>query len=486
LVLIATVGDASRTSPTVIQVLHSTDGAAWERVGSILSDAAPAVSVHGFNLFSLGSSLVVYGGDLACGFDGSSAVQNIGPAYQSRLWTSTDGGVTWVAQVPADTGLDSGRVPLPDAAACAGLGIQDMLDKFGSLPRLFTFTGDRLVVWSKDGQRIVTSDDGSTWATSTLDGVLAKPSDLVATPEVRSLASTVMLVEGQFTAMSLEPYRNFDDSATGSTVGLSIITWTSADGTSWQRQPLGRPIVSKDYSAVYQFFKSDRGFGLRAFNPSDSSLLGVYESVAGEAEDWSTCVAVAGGNCAFSTEVKEFDPGTDLSGIDLSYTSLEGRDLTDVSFKGARLHGINTADVTIDHTNFDGADIDSTQLPGDLSTSTFVGATLHNVTFDASFLVAPPAGATITSPRIKIADSGLPAGVTVAGRDLTDYSFAGGSLAGVDFSGANLTSASFASTDLTGANFTAANLTSVFFYEVTCPDGQPLTDGVYGAPACRL
>ena len=65
--------------------------------------AGTPVPVHAFDLYSLDSALVLYGGDMACDFDGSSAIQNIGPAYQTRFWTSTDGGASWAAQSPTDT-----------------------------------------------------------------------------------------------------------------------------------------------------------------------------------------------------------------------------------------------------------------------------------------------------------------------------------------------------------------------------------------------
>jgi len=486
ILLTATTSDAAGITPSVISVLRSTDGESWERLSAITSDAVVPAPVHSFDLYTVGSSLVLYGGDQACVFDGSSAIQNIGPAYQTRLWTSTDGGASWVAQSPVDSGLDGGRPPLPEASACEGLSFQDIMDSFGSSPRLITVANDQLMVWSGDGQGIVTTVDGLTWSSTTLQGAIALASDRAPEPVVNSSGSAILSIDDQFVAMNLEEYRNIDDTATGSRVGLSVVTWTSADGTSWKRQPLGRPIPTLDYSAIYQFFVADDRVALRAYNSFDEVEFGMYESVAGEAEDWTKCVAAAGANCAFSTEVGDFVPGSDLSGIDLSYASLEGRDLTDVSFEGARLEGTNLTDVTIQRNNFDGAELSNLQLLGDLSTSTFDGATLSGVLMSAEFLTIELTGATISSPRISIGDAGLPAGVSLVGRDLNHYSFTNGTLAGVDFSGANLTGATFSDTDLTGANFTGAILDGSFFFQVTCPDGQPITQEAFGPESCRL
>ncbi|MCE9622194.1 MAG: pentapeptide repeat-containing protein [Actinomycetia bacterium] len=487
IILTASTTDAAAASPTVINVLRSTDGISWERLSTIASDAATPAPVHAFDLYQLGSSLVIYGGDLACDFTGFSSIQSIGPAYQTRLWTSTDGGTSWVAQAPADTGLDSGRLPLPDGAACAGLGLSDILDTYASAPRLITMANDRLLVWSNDGEHIVSTADGTSWSSTTLDGVLALPSESVTDPQVTSYASAIVATDEGFVAMNLEDFRNFDDTATGSNVGYSVITWTSADGATWQRQPLGRPILaSDDYNASYQFFVAEGQLALRVFNRVDVIELGVFESVAGEAEDWDTCVAAPDANCSFATELSTFAPGADLSGIDLSYASLEGRDLTDVSFEGAHLESTNLTDTTINRTNFNGATLSFVQLLGDLTTSSFAGATLTNVEFDASFFDIELAGATFDSPRISISASGLPVGVSMVGRDLTRYSLTDGSLAGVDFSGANLTGASFSYTDLTGAIFTGAILDDIFFFEVTCPDGQPITEESFGSARCRL
>jgi len=486
MILTAVTTDAAAATPNVINVLQSSDGNTWKSLATIASDAAAPVALHAFATYALGSSLVIYGADTACEFDGSSAVQNIGPSYQTRFWTSTDGGTTWQAQAASDTGLDVDRAALPDAATCAGLDIESTIQQFESRPRLVDSTDDRLMVWSHDGGEIVSTTDGVAWEAVPLDGGVPVPADGVEVNEPSSSAAAILTVDGQLMALNLEDYRYFDDTTSGSDVGLSIVTWTSADGATWQRQPLGRPLLNPDYTARYEFFATDGRIGLRAYDIHDNSDIALYESIAGVSEDWRSCVPAPEANCAFATDVGAFEPGADLSGIDLSYASLEGRDLTGVSFAGAILQSTNTIGATIANTNFDGAELKYVTLEGDLTTSSFDGATLTSVSFDDSFFSTVLPGATIVSPTIQIRDSGLPAGVSLSGRDLSGYSFNGGTLAGVDFSGSDLSGASFGYTDLTGADFTGATLDGVFFFEVTCPDGQPPAEDAFGPERCRL
>ena len=486
MILTASTTDAAAATATAIDVLGSTDGITWQRLSRIISDSAPNVPVHAFAMYSVGASLVVYGGDLACDFDGSSSVQNIGPAYQARFWTSTDGGATWVAQSPADSGLDSGRAPLPDAATCAGLGVQDIIDAYASNPRLVSNADNRVVVWSSDGQRIVSSADGLTWSSATLEGAVAKAPEGGVAPEVDSEAAAILSIDDQFVAVNLENFRTFDDVSNGSSSAYSVLAWTSADGSTWQRQPLGRPLLNPSYDARFEFFVTDAGLGLRAYDPVDIIEYAMFESVAGVSIDWRTCAAAAGANCAFATAITGIEPGADLAGIDLSFATIAGSDLTDVSLAGAHLMATDMVGVTISGTNFDGAELTYVDLMGDLSTASFDGATLTSVRFDDGFFSFELPGASISSPSVTIADTGLPAGVSLAGRDLTGYTLTGGSLAGVDFTGTNLSQASISYTDLTGANFTGAVLEGVFFFEVTCPDGQPMSEDAFGAARCRL
>ena len=481
--LVATTSPGRSTTP-VIAIAGSPDGAVWSALSTISGDAGAAV--RAFDIYTMNSSLVVYGADLACEFDGGSAIQSIGPAYQDRFWTSTDGGASWAAQSPDETGLATDRPSLPDAATCASLDVQGVIDKYSNRPRLVQFIDDRVLVWNSDGTQIVTTTDGTTWAASTLDGAIALPSDQIAEPVATSEASAILSIDGQYTAMNLEDFRYIDDTSSGSTVGLSVVTWTSADGMTWTRQPIGRPILNADFLPNYAFFTQDDRAALIGSDNSNPPVVRVFESAAGDAEDWSTCPAVAGADCSFASELTEFATGADLSGIDLSFASLDGRDLTDVSFVGATLSGTSMVEVTIERTNFDNANLSDVDLFGALSTSTFAGATLSRVTFSDEFFKLELGGATIASPRILISDAGLPTGVSMVGRDLTAYELSNGTLAGVDFSGANVIGGSFYYTDLTGANFSGANLDGVFFFEVTCPDGQPNSEGSSGGAACRL
>jgi uncharacterized protein YjbI with pentapeptide repeats len=487
LVLTATITDAAAITPSVIAVLRSADAIAWQRVGTVAGDAA-TTPVRGFRLYPLGDALVLYGGDLVCQFDGADAIQSIGPTFQHRLWVSSDGGSTWAAQERSVTGLDADRPPLPDAAGCASLDLMTIRDTYAIAPRLLQLAGDRLMVWSSDGSRIVSSTDGSNWASAALDGALPLASDVVPAPAAGSLAATIIATDDGFVAMNLEPYRNFDDTATDSSVGLHVITWSSTDGETWTRQPLGRPLLVTEFGSDYEFFVVDGRLAVRSFDRITDAQYWTYESTQGVAEDWSVCVPAAGANCSFadSVVVGGITPGDDLSGIDLSYTLVEGIDLSAVSFAGARLRSTAFSDVTLDGTVFDGADLTYTTIGGDPSTASFVGATISRAYFDGRFFLADLTGATLESVLVSVGDDGLPAGVSLVGRDLTKVEFGLGDMSNVDFSGANLTSSSFGSTDLTGANFAGALLDGVSFYDVTCPDGLPITDGASGAAACRL
>ena len=485
LVLAATITDASGVTPTVIAVLTSVDGVAWQRIATVAGDSA-AIPISGFRLFPLGSSLVLYGGDLVCQFDGRDAIQSIGATFQTRLWVSSDGGTTWVAQDRAATGLDADRPPFPDAAGCASLDLAAVRDTYSMAPRLLQMVGDRLMVWSSDGTRIVSSGDGENWASTTLDGALPLPSEAVPEPEADSEAAAIIAVADGFVAMNLESSRTFDDTASGSSVGLHVVTWTSSDGESWARQPLGRPLLVTEFGSDYEFFVVDGVLAVRSFDRLEGVQYWAYESAEGEAEDWSLCTPEAGANCSFAETVADIEPGADLAGIDLSFAVVEGVDLSGVSFEGARLRSTSFLDVTLDGTVFDGADLTFTTLSGDISTSSFVGATISRAYLNASFFLTDFSGANLQSVIVTVGDDGLPAGVSLVGRDLTMVEFGSGNLTGVDFTGANLSNSSFGGTDLTGANFTGAALDGIFFYDVTCPDGQPLTEGAFGAAACRL
>jgi len=485
LVLTATITDAIGATPSVIAVLKSADGLAWQRVATVAGDTA-AIPVAGFQLFTVGASLALYGGDMVCQFDGSEAIQGIGTTYQNRLWISSDGGTTWLAQDRSTTGLDAERPTFPDAAGCASLDRAAVRDTYSIEPRLLQLVGDRLMVWSSDGTRIVSSSDGVEWASTALDGALPLASDVVPEPEADSEAAAILSIDSGFVAMNLEPYRNSDDTATGSGVGLHVVTWTSVDGESWARQPLGRPLLVTEFGSDYEFFEVDGRLAVRSFDRLDEVQYWAYESVEGVAEDWATCTPAASADCSFAEAVADIEPGADLTGIDLSFAIVEGVDLSGVSFAGARLRSTSFLEVTFDGTVFDGADLTYASLNGDTSTSSFVGAIVSRAYFDGRFFLTDFTGATLDSVIVTVGEEGLPAGVSLVGRDLTMVEFGSGDMTGVDFSGANLANSSFGGTDLTGANFAGAALTGIFFFDVTCPDGQPVTDGAPGATACRL
>lgn len=497
LLLQASLSDDSRTRPSVIVVARSTDGGVtWERVATLAGEYDGRLSLFGGHFGVVGGNLVLVGADVVCDFDGSASVQSIGTSLQPRLWTSTDGGVTWAAQGRSDTVLDTKPAAPADQAGCEGLDLADRQEQFSVRPRAIEFAGDRVFVWSADGERMATSTDGLTWATATLDGALPLPGEF-AEPELSSYAATVYDSDGTFVAVNLEARRSAADEATGSSSAASIVVWVSSDGATWERQPLGRPLRMDDLGGRFDLSPTAAGLGLVEFDYQDGEpvVLQSWESIAGPFERWTTCEADAGVNCSFAEEVVGIEPGDDLSGIHLDDVMLADVDLTGVSFRGASFNAAGIIDCVLDGTDFTAADLSFVSLNGVTTTTVFDGAVLHNAFVDGSFFNADVSGAVISRLRVAIDVEPLPPGISFAGQDLTDWSFNGysarGDLTGLDFSGATLSGTSFSGVDLTGADFSGADLSSVYFstfgdFPIVCPDGLPPDDSQSGPEACRL
>jgi uncharacterized protein YjbI with pentapeptide repeats len=483
--------------PSNILVAKSDDrGVTWTRTATITGDFDGRMSLFGGRFGQVGENLVIVGGDVVCDFDGSTAIQAIGVSLQQRLWTSSDGGATWIAQSKADTALDTKPTPPADDAGCQGFDLEARMEQYQVIPRTIDFENGMAFVWSPDGARIATSSDGLTWTTATLEGATAVPSEL-SDGAANSDAAAVYAADGGFAAANVEIRRTADDEATSSSSDHSVVVWTSPDGISWERQPLGRPI--RGGFGSFELLVTDSGLEL-VESEYDSALrarvpVNSWVSVAGPFEDWQTCDAQANANCSFAEEVIGIEPGDDLSGIDLSNVVLDGVDLTDVSFVGARLVGAGIINSVLDGADFSNANLTFTSVNGDVTNAVFAGALINNAFVNGGFFAADLTGATLTRLRISLDEQPLPPGTTFAGQDLTGWSFDGftkqGDLAGIDFSGANLTDASFSGVDLTGANLTGANVATVFFsnfgdFPVICPDGLPLDDTQFGPAACRL
>ncbi len=497
LFLQASISDDNRTSPSVIIVARSDDGgASWARVSTITGEYDGRLSLFGGRFGQAGENLVLVGGDVVCDFDGSSAVQSIGTSLQPRLWTSSDGGVTWTPQSKADTGLDTKPVPPADPSGCEGFDLAQRMDQYDVRPRAIDFHDGVAFVWSEDGERIATSTDGLTWQTAILDGAAPIASEF-AEGKANSDAAIIYTVAEGFVAVNVEDRRTTADEATGSSSERSMVVWTSSDGSAWERQPLGRPIPSN--FGQFSLFRTDNGLVLveTQYDNSvgDNVVTESWESVAGPFEEWQTCNAAANANCSYAEEVVGIEPGDDLSGINLTGVVLSELDLTDVSFAGATLVQSGIVDCVLDGTDFSNADLTFTSLSGDVATAVFDGAVVSNAFVDGGFFAADLSGATLTRLRVTLDVEPLPEGTSFAGQDLTDWSFdaytAQGDLTGVDFSGANLSGTSFGGVDLTGANFSGATIDTVFFstfgdFPVVCPDGLPLDEAQFGPAACRL
>ncbi len=493
LLMQASISDDGRTTPSVVAVLRSVDGSTWERIATLAGEYDGRLSLFGGRFGKIGSNLVLVGGDVVCDFDGSSAVQDVGTVLQTRLWTSVDGGVTWAAQPRADTALDTKPAPPADPTACDGLGIEDRFEQFGIAPRSVSFDGGRVFVWSADGSRIASSTDGLVWSTSALDGASPVPdAGSTSEPAVSSYAAFVRSTGSGWTAMNLERARSADDTELYGPPARSVVVWSSADGATWTREPLGRPLQVEDRGA-FSFVPIAAGIGLVEIDTATGAAVRAFTSEPGTHADWARCDAAAGAECAFASEVRGIEPGEDLAGIDLTAVALHDLDLTGVSFAGARLSYTSLSGSVLAGTDFSGADLRLASIDGDVSTAVFAGANLDNAFVSGAFFAADLTGAVTTNLSVALDIAPLPPGVSFAGKDLRGYSFAAysaiGVLTGVDFSGADLTGVGFAGVDLTGANFAGAITEGMYFSTsgtTTCPDGQPVDETQVGAAACRV
>ena len=508
LLLQATIADDSRTQPSVIVVAKSVDGGVtWERLTALTGESDGRMSLFGDSFGVVGGNLVLVGADVVCDFDGNNAVQSVGTSLQTRLWTSSDGGLTWVAQAKADTALDSKPAPPADATGCATLDLQARIDQYSVTPRTIEFQDDTMFVWSQDGSKMASSSDGLSWSTATLEGAAPVPVEFVDTVANSDAAAVVATADG-FVAVNLEVRRTAADEATFSGSSRSVVAWLSADGATWERLPSGRPLSVGD-ARRFRFVPTEASIGLVALpstacvlDPARCQVAGgasevqqAWESVAGPAEEWVVCAAAAGANCAYAETLTGVEPGVDLSGINLTGVVLQDLDLTDVSFADAEMVNAGIVGSVLDGTDFSRANLSLGTLRGDLSTAILDGTNLTNGFITGEFFAGDYSTAILTDVSVFLDGSPLPAGTSFAGMDLTGWSFdsydAQADMTGVDFSGANLTDVSVSGVDLTGAVFTGANLTNVYFSEfgqvpVTCPDGQPVLAGSFGPAACRL
>ncbi|MDO8364024.1 MAG: pentapeptide repeat-containing protein [Actinomycetota bacterium] len=490
LLMAVTFTDADGAAPGAIGILRSADGSDWQRVATVGGDPGGAPAVEAFSLQTVGGSLVLVGGDAVCVFDGSDVIQSIGTTYQPRLWTSVDGGSSWAAQARAATVLDTAPAAPADASACAGLGLAEISTQWRVSQRAITTAGDRLFVWSADGVRLASTADGLEWTTAELAGAVALQSESSAEPVAESEAAGVFQTAEGWVAVNVEARRDTDDHLVGGS-GVHVVGWISADGQEWQRMPLGRPLAPAPDGRLH-LFATETGLGL-SVSTFDEGVVQSFVSEPSPVVDWTRCVLAPGAACAFATSVEPASAGAgaiSAAGADLSFMVLDGTDLSGADLSGAVLRGTQLYDVVLEGADLSGADLSSATFYSDPSGIDFTGATFDRTEFDGRFFLGDFTGATVAAPRLYLSHAGVPADVSLAGRDLTGYSFinygADTSFVARDLSGANLTDAYFYAVDLTGANFTGAIMEGITFSDVICPDALPSDAAAPGAPACRL
>jgi len=474
-----TVTDPRHTSSTRVVVLTSPDGLTWSRSAEI---AGPA-SLSGGDLFTVGSALVLAGFDEACSFDGHPVRFNTDPGTQMRLWTSLDGGITWNDIAKADSALDVKEAPPTDPSLCPpadefGVGV-----RFRSTPRGIGVFGGHLVIWSADGARVASTADGTTWQQSTLvDGA------------DDSLGSALVEIEGEVVALSLQRARRADGSQTATVGALQVESWRSADGLAWQMQPVGRPFVVDDaLVADPGTFTVAADGSIRVDVPRPPSLAPVaFVSVSGPADDWRNCVLAVAANCSFAEQFGAIEPGTDLTGIDLSSAQIGAIDLTGADLSDANLRRVEMRETVIVGADFSNADLDGATINADFVGVSLLHVGFSRVTTDGRFFDAElPPTIYLTGMTIDVSTHEIPAGTSFAGVQITGTTFQGvtalGNLAGANFSGAVMSDVYFVNVDLTGATFTGDDLSSARFDMTTvCPDGLAPDPALTGGATCRL
>lgn len=89
------------------------------------------------------------------------------------------------------------------------------------------------------------------------------------------------------------------------------------------------------------------------------------------------------GGTQLELRMKKIAPGTNLSGMDLSYTDLSGAICEHVDFSGANLNGAILTDGFFAHANFEGASMIGIDFSGgDFSNASFKNANLASTDFE--------------------------------------------------------------------------------------------------------
>jgi hypothetical protein len=453
-VAIGDISDTGLNANGAIAIVTSPDGINWH----LASTVKGTWTLSAGRIAQLGKTLVIDGTEAACDTGGTNQVIfNAGNQY--RIWTSTDGGATWIPGDSTAGGIITSLKPMPTAKKdCTTTDIMQLDRDYATSGGLVGIVGGRAVFTSGSG-KVATTSDLKDFTTSTLPGFATAGGS--AAYSSGSPAASALVPDGSGMAiLSLGP--RLDSSGAVSGVGSQVQAWTSADGSTWKQLPLARPILLRDYANLD--LAPDGSVVLVDGTLLDPNTGGrqsrLLHSVAGLLAPWGTCQPGKGADCSFSTITKG-TAGLDLSGADFTGATVQS-DLT-----GSRL------------TN---AQLSSATVPGSVfSASDLTGADLTRATV-----------------IIKVGDKSLE-NHDFGTLDLTRVAFNSDTphvkadLQGADFTRATISNTSFGAVDLTGAKFpttstTTADFPLANFYanDTVCPDGKAPTVGIPGIAACRV
>lgn len=479
-VVTGSVGSRDLTKPSRVIVLTSGDGVKWRLTATL--DARWALDASSLSV--VGDQLLLQAVEYAC--DGTSSfMASYSVAAQTRLWHAGFDATAWTA-IPTD-GLTMFTPPRPVPQRPSGCppGLQERDDRFATDGRILGVVGDRLVAVDPTAGTIAVSADLATWSVADLPGFVY--SDPSATRDVRS--TTVLTdVDGSLVVLSLQTRRNAEDRPAG--FGWQVLSWRSGDGgATWQRLPATRPLL--ETGRFGSLSPQPDGTVVLDDEPASSapgSRLRLLVSRPGPFVPWDTCTPGPHAECQFTTLMESSIPGADLAGIDLAGATIRGGDWSGVSLDGANLDYLDIdapmtgADLTDGQANW-------ARFTGDMTGAIVTGARFHAATLPLSVILGDTQAADVSGAYLTIPGQ-MPLGLDLRDRDLRDLwlvSYAkDGDLKGIDFAGAQLDGTTFWGVDLSGASFTGAQWGSLTFFSTTCPDGEPSTQDVYDATACRL
>ncbi len=482
--------------PSSLVILRSTDGQDW----SVASTITGPRSLEAGRLFDVGETLVLEGTELPCKRDslhhslvaGGDADTLLFTIQQPRAWRADGPEGRWTPVDLAATGVID-VPPRPRSRDCARHLESEVQDRLRGSGRLVGVAGDRLLAVDGEVTRIASTSDVASWTTGDLPGSV--PDDQTSTARgVRSLTPSAG-DDGSLSLLSVETRRDAAEDWVNAGAEQTLAWRSTDDGATWARLPAGRPYFTRPVDALV----TDPVGAVLTLLPGGVALLAATDhghperstirlGTAGPLVPWGTCTLAAGADCSFAT-IDADAAGADLTGIDLSGARVGYADWTGAVLRDSRMRGANIS-ADLSGADLSGAQLTGASLWGATDGAVAAGADLRNAMFGLGLLAGGPADVRLSGARIDVPVV-QPPGLDLAGLDLTGVGFSGpydgvGDLRGLDFGNARLDSARFDHVDLTGADLRRTRFETLSFSSVTCPDGKPMSAGVFGADACRL